>query len=376
MNAAGTSVTRRILSSRATIDALDSQTEAVLRFDLGGLRHTALLGFEYVDGARHVAAAQAGLPAVSFLYPVAGAPPPIRSLAFQSDIRQKLQVYGTYLQDQIDLGRGLQLVLGARFDVVDQLYANRTTPNAPFPPTQNLFGASPRIGLVYRPIEPLTVYGSYTTSFTPQTANVLNAVSPKPETGEQIEAGIRYDLVPDKLTVSGAVFKITRANVAASDPLNAGFSIITGEQASHGVEADLAGEILPGWKIIGGAGYLDARVTKDTSVAIGNRLPAAPRHSASLWSTYQFQEGALRGWGFGGGVTHVGDRVGDITNTYKVRAYTRLDATLFYEVDPAWRFAVNARNLTNAHYIEQPFNRFNNIPGAPLTVTASLTARY
>ena len=43
---------------------------------------------------------------------------------------------------------------------------------------------------------------------------------------------------------------------------------------------------------------------------------------------------------------------------------------------PQWRLAVNGRNLTNAHYIEQPFNPFNNMPGAPLAVLATLTAKY
>ena len=95
-----------------------------------------------------------------------------------------------------------------------------------------------------------------------------------------------------------------------------------------------------------------------------------------MWSTYQFQGGPLRGFGFGGGITYVGERFGDITNTYKVGAYARLDAALFYEIDPTWRLAVNGRNLSDRRYIEQPFNPFNNLPGAPLTVLASLTARY
>ena len=104
------------------------------------------------------------------------------------------------------------------------------------------------------------------------------------------------------------------------------------------------------------------KVTQDTTIAIGNRLPAAPTFSTSLWSTYQFQSGPMRGWGFGGGVTYVGERFGEITNSYKVGAYARLDATLFYEIDPTWRFAVNGRNLTDRRYIEQPFNQFKQSP--------------
>lgn len=376
VSANGASLTRRLSEVESIYNSIDSQTEAVARFDLFGFRHTALFGVEIVDGYRHPYTQQGTASAVSFLNPIRGSIPQIGTLALQSDLRQNLFMVGTYMQDQIELAQGLQLVLGVRVDTANQLYFQRTLTNNTVPPTQDVTGTSPRVGLVWRPIEPLTVYGSYTTSFTPQTANVIGGLTPAPETGEQVEIGTRVDLIPNRLTLSAAAFRIVRANVAAADPINTGFSIITGEQRSQGVEADIAGEILPGWRIIGGIGYLDAKVTQDTTIAIGNRLPAAPTFSTSLWSTYQFQSGPMRGWGFGGGVTYVGERFGDITNSYKVGAYARLDATLFYEIDPTWRFAVNGRNLTDRRYIEQPFNQFNNLPGAPLTVLASVTARY
>lgn len=376
VSANGASLTRRLSEVESIYNSIDSQTEAVARFDLFGFRHTALFGVEIVDGYRHPYTQQGTASAVSFLNPIRGSIPQIGTLALQSDLRQNLFMVGTYMQDQIELAQGLQLVLGVRVDTANQLYFQRTLTNNTVPPTRDVTGTSPRVGLVWRPIEPLTVYGSYTTSFTPQTANVIGGLTPAPETGEQVEIGTRVDLIPNRLTLSAAAFRIVRANVAAADPINTGFSIITGEQRSQGVEADIAGEILPGWRIIGGIGYLDAKVTQDTTIAIGNRLPAAPTFSTSLWSTYQFQSGPMRGWGFGGGVTYVGERFGDITNSYKVGAYARLDATLFYEIDPTWRFAVNGRNLTDRRYIEQPFNQFNNLPGAPLTVLASVTARY
>lgn len=61
-------------------------------------------------------------------------------------------------------------------------------------------------------------------------------------------------------------------------------------------------------------------------------------------------------------VTYVGRRHGDLNNSYGVGEYARL--------------AMNGRNLTIAHDIEQPFNQFNNMPGAPPAVLATLTAKY
>ncbi|WP_082483786.1 TonB-dependent siderophore receptor [Methylobacterium sp. Leaf87] len=373
VNPAGTLVTRRGSLVNSDFASIDTQSEVVAKFDILGLRHTFLAGFEYTNGYRRPISQQtAATTTTSFLNPV----PRIAygAFTFQSDLKQRNDLYGVYLQDQIDLGAGLQLLLGTRMDFGSQFFFSRTPTSRTVPPEQELFGFSPRVGLVYRPVEPLTLYASYTNSFKPQTDNVLGVTNPPPETGVQYEVGARYDLVPDRLTVSAAAFNITRQNVSATDPNNATFSVITGAQRSEGVEFDIAGEILPGWKIIGGLGYLDAKIARDTTFAVGNRLVGVPEFSASVWSTYQIPDGPWRGLGVGFGATHVGARFGDLNNSYKVGAYTRLDAALFYDYE-RYRFAINARNLTDARYIEQPFNQFNNQPGSPLTVLATITAR-
>ena len=373
VSANGLTLTRRTTATTSTYAAVDSQTELVAKFDWLGLRHTALLGVEYVNGYRRAITTQGPLASVSFLNPVPGLALP-GALSLQSDLKQKTELTGLYAQDQIDLGYGLQLLLGIRYDTGSQFYFSRTPASTAIPPEQQLSGVSPRVGLIYRVAEPLALYASYTTSFKPQTANVFGAASPPPETGEQVEVGTRFEFSPD-LSLTASVFDITRNNVAANDPVNTGFSIITGQQRSKGVEADLAGTILPGWKVIGGVGYTDARVTRDTAIPVGNRLDGAPQFSGSVWTTYQFDEGFWRGLGLGAGVTHVGSRFGDITNTYKVGAYTRVDAAVFYDLNEHARFSLNLKNLTNARYIEAPFNQFNNIPGAPFSVLATLTAR-
>jgi len=367
-----TLVTRRDTATNSSYAAVDSQSEMVAKFDLFGLRHTVLIGFEYTNGYRRSYTTQGNIASVSFLNPTFGAAP--GPLSLQGDLKQKNELNGFYVQDQIDLGYGLQLLAGLRYDFGTQFYFNRTPTSRTIPPDQELSGISPRIGLVYRLADPVTLFASYTTSFKPQTANVLNAVNPPPETGEQIEVGSRFDLAPN-LSLTASAFRITRNNVAATDPANTGFSVITGQQQSRGFEADLTGEILPGWKVIGGLGFTDARITRDTTFTVGNRLAAAPLFSASVWSTYQVQEGALRGLGLGAGVTYVGQRYGDLNNSYVVGAYTRLDAAVYYDFDAHYRLAVNMRNLTDVRYVEQPFNQFNNAPGAPFTVLATLSAK-
>ncbi|SFL22509.1 TonB-dependent siderophore receptor [Methylobacterium pseudosasicola] len=368
-----TLLARRETAGYSTYASVDSQSEVIAKFDLLSVRHTVLAGIEYSNGYRRAYTTQStNYPSVNFLNPVPGSA--IVGLQFQSDLKQKNELNGLYVQDQIDLGLGLQLLVGVRYDTGTQYYFSRIPTSRTIPPDQQLSGTSPRVGLIYRPVEPLTFYASYATSFKPQTDNVYGAVNPHPETGVLYEVGSRLDLTPD-LTLSAAAFQITRNNVSAPDPINTGFSVITGQQRSEGVEADLAGQILPGWKVIGAVSFLDARITKDTTYAVGNRLVGAPAFSGSAWSTYQFQEGFLRGWNVGAGITYVGRRTGDLNNSYTVGGYARLDAAVFYDFNEHARFSINARNLTDRRYIEQPFNQFNNLPGAPLSVLATITAR-
>ncbi|MCJ2135513.1 TonB-dependent siderophore receptor [Methylobacterium sp. J-026] len=368
-----TLVSRRETAGYSTYASVDSQTEIVAKFDLLGFRHTVLAGIEYSNGYRHSYTTQStNYPSVNFLNPVPGSA--IVGLQFQSDLKQKNELNGLYVQDQIDLGLGLQMLVGVRYDTGTQYYFSRIPTSRTIPPEQQLSGTSPRVGLVYRPVDPLTFYASYTTSFKPQTANILNVTNPPPETGELYEIGSRLDLTPD-LTLSAAAFRITRNNVSGTDPNNSLYSVITGQQRSEGVEADLAGQILPGWKVIGAVSFLDARITKDQVYPVGNRLPGAPSFSGSIWSTYAFQEGFLRGWNVGAGITYVGRRTGDLNNSYTVGGYARLDAAVFYDFDEHARFSINLRNLTDRRYIEQPFSPTDNLPGAPFSVLATITAR-
>jgi len=377
VNATTGIVTRRDTTTNNTMRAFDSQTEAVAKFDTYGLAHTALLGFEYVNGYRDSYSNQSAagvMPSINLYNPVYGAAKV--PMLFQNDIQQTNRMYGTYLQDQIVLTPGLQLVTGVRMDVVNQFYWNRTTATGISPNDQNLLGISPRAGLVFDPTTWLTLYASYSESFTPQTANVINASNPPPETGQQYEVGAKADLIPDMLSATFAAFIINKQNVAANDPVNTGFSVITGAQKSRGFDFDVTGQILPGWKVIGGIGFTDAKITSDTTYRVGNWLTGVPRISGSVWSTYQVQEGTFKGLGFGAGVTYVGRRYGDLNDSFVVGQYARLDAAIFYDFKDHYRLALNARNLTNAHYIEQPYNQFNNAPGAPISVLASLTGRF
>jgi iron complex outermembrane recepter protein len=155
------------------------------------------------------------------------------------------------------------------------------------------------------------------------------------------------------------------------------FSIPVGQQRSQGIELDVAGEILPGWKIIGSYAYTDAKVSKDTNLDnIGKRLSGVAEHSMSLWTTYEIQKGTLKGLGFGAGLNYVGNRFGDVANTFEIGDYLIVNAAIFYTRD-RYRFALNFKNIANANYIKGFTGNEGGIdPGEPFTVIGSFSVKF
>ncbi|BAC88301.1 TonB-dependent receptor domain-containing protein, partial [Gloeobacter violaceus] len=121
--------------------------------------------------------------------------------------------------------------------------------------------------------------------------------------------------------------------------------------------------------------YTDAKITRDNSFAVGNRLPIAPLHGASFWSAYRIGEGPLEGWGVGAGLFAVGERFEDLDNSFILPGYTRVDAALYYR--RGWlNAAINFKNLLGAQYIESAIGRTAIYPGAPFTVQGTLEVRF
>ena len=133
---------------------------------------------------------------------------------------------GVYLQDQVTLLDNLKLLAGFRYDTIEQEVINNPTF---FNPTSsestiNEDAFTPRAGVVYQPIEALSLYGSYSTSFLPNSATTEEGELLEPERGEQFEIGARAELLEGRLTANLAFFDITKENVATTDPDNIGSS--------------------------------------------------------------------------------------------------------------------------------------------------------
>ncbi|MEB3219812.1 MAG: TonB-dependent receptor [Nostocales cyanobacterium 94392] len=365
------------LASDETYRRFFTNADVTGKFKTGSIQHKLLFGVEYRRNTEDPSFQFSDpYPSINVFNPVYTRTPfEIAPDFFRDD---RVEQIGIYLQDQIDLLPNLKVLAGIRYDSADQFRTERNLgePRTEFEQTDSAW--SPRFGIVYQPIPPLSLYASYTRSFNPSFGTNRNNGEPfKPETGRQFEIGAKADL-SDSLSLTLAAFDIRKQNISTTDPDNIAFEIQTGEQTSRGFELNLGGEISRGWKITAAYTYLDAFVSEDNTDIEGNRLAKVPENQFSLWTTYEIQKGNLKGLGFGLGLFYVGERQRDLDNTYTLPSYFRTDAALFYKRDN-WRAQLNIENLFDIDYFRSANYSFVGggvNPGKPFAVSASFAIDF
>ncbi|MEB3212322.1 MAG: TonB-dependent receptor, partial [Leptolyngbyaceae bacterium] len=344
---------------------------AVGNFETWGIDHELVIGTEYqYEIGKNSTLLSQEIGSIDVFNPVYNQPlgPIITEFSSWRNTASNVSVF---VQDQLTFSDQFILLMGGRFDSVDYDYEEEG-----FEFSQSDSAFSPRVGLVYQPVENVSLYGSFSQSFE-QTlfASSIDNTPFEPQRGTQFEIGVKADWFDGDLATALAIYDLTLTNVVTDDPDFPGFSVQTGEQRSQGIELTVAGEILPGWNMIAGYAYTDARITEDNTFPEGNSLNNVAENTANLWTTYTIQRGDLAGLGFGLGLFYVGERPGDLDNTFTLPDYFRTDAAIYYERDQ-FQAQINFKNLFDINYFESANNRNRIFPGAPFEVLATLGLEF
>lgn len=336
-----------------------------------------------------------------FIFTAAGAPPldlyapdyGLAPLPFDGNRvsnRADNKTAAVYLQDQVTILPNLKFTGGLRFDYVHQFLQSAGGPQN----TSDSHAVSPRLGIVYQPVEPVSLYTSWTKGFQPSSASSFNPNGElfKPERSTQYEIGIKTFFFDNRVSATLAWFHLTRENLVTSNPDPAlalqGFAVQTGEQRSRGIELDVTAQLTPGWNLVTGYAYTDAEVTKDNDLSlVAKRLANVPYNKFTLWSTYHIQEGMLQGFGIGGGLfAYTGRNASIFGDQTEMPGYIRADAALYYNHDMqkgnwlgarSMHLALNVRNLLDQRYVATSYNGSNQFFfGEPRTVLATVGLRF
>ncbi|MFH1558596.1 MAG: TonB-dependent siderophore receptor [Pseudomonadota bacterium] len=261
---------------------------------------------------------------------------------------------GLYLQDQIKYNRWL-LLLGLRYDSYDSDVVETLIPDVE-PKTLDQDATTYRAGLSYMFDNGVVPYVSYATSFEPISGTTYSGSLFKPTTGQQYEAGVKYEIPGVRSLLQAAVFQITQQNVPESDPTApCCYQRQVGEVRSRGFEASIKTEITDNWSILANYSYVDPIISKSDIEGQEGQPWIAARNRATLWTEYAFRNGPLDGLGVGGGIRFTGEYdIPDLDLT--MPSVTLVDLHLSYEFGKknpkleGFRFDFNVTNLFDEQY--------------------------
>jgi catecholate siderophore receptor len=357
-----------------------NQTDVTFAARTGRIRHTLLVGAEFgvqlTDNFRNTGFFNNT--ATSILAPLSNptisTPVTFRQNATDADNHLKTKIAATYVQDQIELSRYVQVVAGVRFDRFDLQYFNNRNGDR-LGRADDL--VSPRAGIIFKPVTQISIYGNYSVSYLPSSGDQFSSLTTitqqvKPEKFNNYEAGVKWD-VNRFLALTTAVFRLDRTNTRSTDPNDPTRIVQTGSQRTNGVEFGLSGSVTRDWRIAGGYAYQDAFVTSATTAArAGAIVGQTPHHNFSLWNNYQI----LPRLGVGLGVIHRSDMFATIDDTITLPSYTRADVAVFYSITERIRLQANVENLFDKKYFVNADSNTNISPGYPRAVRVGLTARF
>lgn len=359
---------------------LFSQTDLVWKVATGAVSHRILAGVELgrqsTFNQRVNGFFDSGVPTtlggrqvnVTLADPLVVPPVTFRSGAGERTSASEADVFALYVQDQVEIGP-LELVAGLRYDRFTLDSTNVVTGQA-FRRTDELW--SPRLGVVFHPVEPVSLYANFGRSFLPQSGDQfasldLSLAALEPERFDSYEAGVKWQARPG-LLVSAAIYQLDRANSRAPGP-NPGEVVLTGSQRSRGLELEAVGEIMPHWRLSLAYTLQEGRIITATAAApAGRDVPQMPRHMVAAWTRYDVTDRI----GLGLGLVHQSESHASISNAVALPAFTRVDLGLFVALTDRIQLQVNVENLLDTDYFPTAHNDNNITTGAPLNARFGL----
>ncbi len=286
------------------------------------------------------------------------------------DTRVDIEVFSAYIQNEIEISDMLDLIVGARFDSFDIKVFNVPADETRSRKDEEI---TPRVGLVFKPLESISIYGSFSESFLPrsgeQFANINgNNNQLDPNTFTNLEAGVKWDF-SQGLSFTAAVFEIEQSSPQVADNDPSTLDVI--DSKIKGFEAQVKGLVTNRWFVSAGYSYLDGEQV-NRSGKTGLRPRELPENMFSIWNSFQVTDK----FGLGLGLTYQDESFINNGNSAVLPSYTRLDASAYYDVSDKLRVQVNVENLTDKLYFPNSHSTHQATVGTPLNARLTVSGRF
>ena len=286
------------------------------------------------------------------------------------DTRVGIEVASFYLQDEMAVTDYLDVVLGARFDQFEIDVFNVPADDSRSKRDEEI---SPRLGLVLKPRENMSLYASYSESFLPrsgeQFANINGSKGQlDADTFANTELGFKWDISP-ALSFTAAVFEIEQESPQVADNDPATLDVIKSE--TDGFELQLEGQLTEAWYISVAYSFLDGEQMGRTG-SKGLRPRELPENMFSVWNFVQFTPKLGAGLGF----TYQDESFINNSNTARLPSYTRVDAALYYQWSDDLRVQLNFENVGDTVYFPSSHSTHQASVGAPFNARLAITMDF
>jgi len=331
--------------------------ETTNHFQTGDLKHETTIGFELIKNLFVLSSENNNFQTIN--------KGTIPSPFVIADFASQKNFLNFYIEHEITLTKQLSLSFEGTLDVA--IADNTDLPEIPTLAPQEYNNFSPELELSYQLTNGISLYLNFSHYREPIEGSSYFGEPFNSEIYNGLEAGVELEILLDKLFFSLYFYDETQKNITTFDPDRPEYELQINEQKSQSFGLELTGEILPGWDIYLYYQYTDARITEDERLETGKQLEDVANHSGGFWTTYEIQTDILKGLGFGGGIWIVGDRPGDLENTFSLSSYLQMDAVMFYQTKN-WKAAISVQNLFNADV--------NYSDGTPLTIIGTFWVRF
>lgn len=338
---------------------------------IAGMQHDLLVGVDYEQNETYKARSYRGTVSRSFnMYdPVYGEEPIVSDSSYNdalSNLRTNLYSRSVFAKDSIHLTDKWIAVLGGRFQRYTQTSSNGfIDPESTLNDRGNAF--LPQLGVVYKVLPDVSLYGSFSKSFTPSTQTDDDGNVASTEKGTTWEVGSKWQVAPN-LAATLALYRIDEEDMSIF--IN-GVTRNIPKARSTGAELEVNGEFAPDWNLIANYSYDKTEIVSDNVNPdnVSNRLVNAPTNMGSLYLSHTLRfswlPGELR---LGGGGRYVGTRAGDPENSFVMPAYTVADAFIAWDsqlIGKHTQLKLNVKNLFNREYYESSAGNLRVIEGEP-----------
>lgn len=376
---APTQINRAFVRSDEDLNSFTVDTQLQSAFATGAVDHTLLTGVDYLRMRNDINADYGTANPIDMVNPQYGNANV--NINFPYAVINRQEQTGLYAQDQAEWNHWV-LTLGGRYDFAKTSTYTRSTSSLSEINDQQFTW---RGGLNYVFDNGVAPYVSYSESFEPVSGSTKQGKPFDPSRGKQYEAGVKY--VPKELpvTVTAAVFQLTKDKNLTADPSDNAFSVQGGEIRSRGLELEAKAALTSNINLTAAYSYTDAEYTDDTLYE-GKRPVEVPRNMASLWADYTFHETALSGLTLGAGARYVGDTSSfyttgeNVNGTFNVGSYTLVDATVKYDLArvgmPGSSVGVKVNNLFNREYVSSCYRDYACYWGADRQVVATASFSF